>query len=89
LTTSFAREICWLAPTESSTITGCPSSLLYRSSDFTVTWQCTREPIGHVGDRLPKPQPRPKLCSTHNCCQTTRGAPSEASQQPHGQAAIH
>lgn len=41
-----------------------------------------KEPIGHAGkNRLPKPEPRPKLRSTHHRCQTARNAPGELPRQ--------
>jgi hypothetical protein len=75
-----------LALTEFSTkATVCRSSLPqghpHRSSDFTGTQQTTREPIGHAGNQLAKPRPRPKVCSMHhNCPQQPRA--SRLSNQP-------
>jgi hypothetical protein len=82
--------LCWPSPPRSPVAWHrCRRNTLYPSSDSTTTWQCTRGPIGHVGDRLPKPQPRPKHCSTHHRCQTAHGvlkrgvsATTQASRHP-------
>jgi hypothetical protein len=76
-----------LAPTESSStspVAGhrCRRGTLHRSSDSTAPQRSTRRPVGHAGNRLSKPKPRPKLCLTPHRCQTARSAPSKATHQP-------
>uniref|UniRef100_A0A8R7UK84 Uncharacterized protein n=1 Tax=Triticum urartu TaxID=4572 RepID=A0A8R7UK84_TRIUA len=52
---------------------------LHRSSDFKATKQPAEEHLGHAGKiRLPKPEPRPKLLSSHHRCQTEIHAPEMA-----------
>jgi hypothetical protein len=63
-----------------------PLGTLHRSSDFTATSRSTKELIGHVKDRLTKPDPRPKLHSQHHHCQTVHSIPG---QQPRPQALLH
>jgi hypothetical protein len=69
----------------------CHRDTLHHSFDSTATQQCTRESTRHARDRLPKPQSRPKLYSMHHhiFAKMPAAPPSEASQQPHRQAAIH
>jgi hypothetical protein len=79
LTMSFARKIWWACADRVLHSHRTPvivaAGTLHRNSDFTATRQSMREPIEHIGDRLPKPKPRPKLCSTHHRCQTAHSAP--------------